>query len=98
MGGNGGLGEPGTRPDYVQPGRKPPWLRVKLPAGPAYGTLRQTIDTHRLHTVCESAKCPNMGECWARGTATVMILGNVCTPLLRILQHRHRKATGAGSR
>ncbi len=68
-----------SKPDYAQPGRKPPWLRVKLPAGPTYAQLRQTIDTHKLHTVCESAKCPNMGECWARGTATVMILGNVCT-------------------
>jgi lipoic acid synthetase len=71
-----------ARPEYTQPpggGRKPPWLRVKLPAGPVYGELRQTIDKHKLHTVCESAKCPNMGECWARGTATVMILGNVCT-------------------
>lgn len=68
-----------TRPDYVQPGRKPPWLRVKLPAGPTYSRLRATIDEHKLHTVCESAMCPNMGECWSRGTATVMILGNVCT-------------------
>jgi lipoic acid synthetase len=67
------------RPEYTQPGRKPSWLRVKLPAGPAYEALRKTIDDHKLHTVCESAKCPNMGECWARGTATVMILGNVCT-------------------
>ena len=68
------------KPDYaLAPGRKPPWLRVKLPAGPAYAELRNTIDTHKLHTVCESAKCPNMGECWARGTATVMILGDVCT-------------------
>jgi len=71
--------ESSARPDYTQPGRKPPWLRVKLPAGPNYAQLRETIDNHRLHTVCESAKCPNMGECWARGTATVMILGNVCT-------------------
>jgi lipoic acid synthetase len=63
----------------LQPGRKPPWLRVKLPGGPAYSQLRENIDKHKLHTVCESAKCPNMGECWARGTATVMILGNVCT-------------------
>jgi lipoic acid synthetase len=68
-----------TKPEHAQPGRKPPWLRVRLPAGPAYHALRQTIDSHKLHTVCESAKCPNMGECWARGTATVMILGNVCT-------------------
>lgn len=67
------------KPDHTLPGRKPPWLRVKLPAGPVYTDLRHTIDNHKLHTVCESAKCPNMGECWARGTATVMILGNVCT-------------------
>jgi lipoic acid synthetase len=68
-----------TKPDYTQPGKKPPWLRVKLPAGPNYSDLRANIDKHKLHTVCESAKCPNMGECWARGTATVMILGDVCT-------------------
>jgi lipoic acid synthetase len=68
-----------TRPEYTLPGKKPAWLRVKLPAGPAYAALRNTIDSHKLHTVCESAKCPNMGECWARGTATVMILGDVCT-------------------
>jgi lipoyl synthase len=67
------------KPEHTQPGRKPPWLRVKLPAGPAYTTLRHNVDSHHLHTVCQSAMCPNMGECWARGTATVMILGNVCT-------------------
>lgn len=67
------------KPDHMLPGRKPAWLRVKLPAGPTYADLRETIDKHRLHTVCESAKCPNMGECWGRGTATVMILGDVCT-------------------
>ena len=67
------------RPDYMQPGRKPPWLKVKLPGGPEYMRLRALIDEHRLHTVCESAKCPNMGECWGRGTATIMILGDVCT-------------------
>jgi lipoic acid synthetase len=68
-----------TKPEHTQPGKKPPWLRVKLPAGPVYSDLRSNIDKHHLHTVCESAKCPNMGECWARGTATVMILGDVCT-------------------
>ncbi len=67
------------KPDFMAPGRKPAWLRVKLPAGPGYGSLRQTIDDNRLHTVCESAKCTNMGECWSRGTATIMILGDVCT-------------------
>ncbi len=59
--------------------RKPPWLKVKMPAGPGYQRLRALIDEHQLHTVCESARCPNMGECWARGTATLMILGDVCT-------------------
>lgn len=59
--------------------RKPPWLRAKLPGGVGYQRLRNIIDKHRLHTVCESAKCPNMGECWARGTATIMILGDICT-------------------
>ncbi len=67
------------KPDYTFSGRKPPWLKVKLPAGPAYNSLRALIDEHQLHTVCESAKCPNMGECWGRGTATIMILGDVCT-------------------
>ncbi|WP_269538627.1 lipoyl synthase [Cerasicoccus fimbriatus] len=59
--------------------RKPDWLRAKLPNGPGYMATRKNVDEHALHTVCESAKCPNMGECWSRGTATVMILGNVCT-------------------
>jgi lipoic acid synthetase len=65
-------------PDFVKR-RKPHWLRAKLPGGPGYHKLRALVDEHRLHTVCESAKCPNMGECWARGTATLMILGDVCT-------------------
>ena len=68
-----------NKPDFMAPGRKPAWLRVKLPAGPGYSRLRGVIDENRLHTVCESAKCPNMGECWSRGTATIMILGDVCT-------------------
>lgn len=59
--------------------KKPSWLRAQLPGGPEYQQLRGIIDTHKLHTVCESAKCPNMGECWSRGTATIMILGDVCT-------------------
>lgn len=63
---------------YVS-GRKPQWLRAKLPGGPGYQRLRAIIDEHALHTVCESARCPNMGECWSRGTATIMILGDVCT-------------------
>ncbi len=63
----------------VDPRKKPAWLRAKLPNGPGYLATRANIDEHRLHTVCESANCPNMGECWSRGTATVMILGDVCT-------------------
>ncbi len=59
--------------------RRPDWLRVKLPYGKTYRNLVEIIDTHELHTVCQSARCPNMGECWTAGTATFMILGNVCT-------------------
>ena len=59
--------------------RKPEWLRAKLPTSVEYKEVREIVDTNDLHTVCKSAQCPNMGECWSRGTATVMILGNVCT-------------------
>ena len=59
--------------------RKPEWLRAKLPTSSGYKLTREIVDTHDLHTVCKSAQCPNMGECWSRGTATVMILGNICT-------------------
>lgn len=59
--------------------RKPDWLRVKLPVGPEYAKVRKLVDNYKLHTICESGNCPNMGECWGAGTATFMILGNVCT-------------------
>lgn len=59
--------------------RKPDWLRVKLPTGPEYARVRQLVSDHKLHTICQSGNCPNMGECWGAGTATFMILGNVCT-------------------
>jgi lipoic acid synthetase len=59
--------------------RKPAWLRAKLPSGPGFTAVRQLVEGAHLHTVCQSAQCPNLGECWARGTATVMILGNICT-------------------
>jgi lipoic acid synthetase len=59
--------------------RKPDWLRVKLPIGESYKKVRSLVDTHKLHTICESGNCPNMGECWGEGTATFMILGNICT-------------------
>jgi len=59
--------------------RKPQWLRVKLPTGEEYIKVRNIVDKHKLHTICQSGNCPNMGECWGAGTATFMILGNVCT-------------------
>jgi lipoic acid synthetase len=59
--------------------RKPPWLKVPAPGGPTYRRLKKTIEEDNLHTVCQEANCPNVGECWERGTATFMILGDVCT-------------------
>ena len=59
--------------------KKPEWLRVKLPIGENYKHVRSLVDNYKLHTICESGNCPNMGECWGAGTATFMILGNVCT-------------------
>ncbi len=59
--------------------KKPDWLRVKLPIGESYKHVRGLVDNHKLHTICESGNCPNMGECWGEGTATFMILGNICT-------------------
>ncbi|QDU72141.1 lipoyl synthase [Mucisphaera calidilacus] len=64
--------------DYVRR-KKPAWLRAPLPGGEGFARVRSLLNEHGLHTVCSSAKCPNMGECWARGTATIMILGDVCT-------------------
>jgi lipoic acid synthetase len=59
--------------------KRPDWLRVKLPVGQEYAKVRRIVDQNKLHTICESGNCPNMGECWGAGTATFMILGNVCT-------------------
>lgn len=59
--------------------RKPDWLRVKLPTGQNYKKVRKLVDEYKLHTICQSGNCPNMGECWGAGTATFMILGNTCT-------------------
>tara|TARA_B100001027_G_C16261935_1_gene329927 strand:+ start:977 stop:1840 length:864 start_codon:yes stop_codon:yes gene_type:complete len=59
--------------------KKPSWLKVKLPTGESYKKVRNLVSEHKLHTICESGNCPNMGECWGAGTATFMILGNVCT-------------------
>ena len=58
---------------------KPKWIRVKLPTGKKYAELRNLVDKYDLHTICTSGSCPNMGECWSEGTATFMILGNICT-------------------
>ena len=58
---------------------KPKWLRVKLPTGKEYREVRKIVENYKLHTICESGSCPNMGECWGEGTATFMILGNICT-------------------
>ena len=62
-----------------RPAKKPDWLRVKLPIGPEFKKVRELVDTYKLHTICQSGNCPNMGECWGAGTATFMILGNICT-------------------
>jgi len=69
----------GGAKDQLAIKRKPPWLRAKVPGGPGYQRLKKIMDEHKLFTVCEEAGCPNMGECWARGVATIMILGDTCT-------------------
>ncbi len=66
-------------PALSRPAPKPKWLRVKLPTGKKYTSLRGLVDKYDLHTICTSGSCPNMGECWTEGTATFMILGNICT-------------------
>jgi lipoic acid synthetase len=63
--------------------RKPPWLRVRLPSGARYDAVRRTVRTHALATVCEESHCPNIGECWSNGTATIMLMGSVCTRACR---------------
>ncbi|MDH5609275.1 MAG: lipoyl synthase [Cyclobacteriaceae bacterium] len=70
---------PVIKPETITRTKKPDWLRVKLPVGKEYANVRKIVDHHKLHTICESGNCPNMGECWGAGTATFMILGNVCT-------------------
>ena len=65
--------------DLKEKTKKPKWLRVKLPIGKEYKKVREIVDNHGLNTICQSGNCPNMGECWGAGTATFMILGNICT-------------------
>jgi lipoic acid synthetase len=67
----------------VVTGQKPPWLRAKMPTGKGYSTVNSIVDEHRLSTVCEESMCPNIGECWNAGTATIMVLGSVCTRACR---------------
>ncbi len=73
-------GEPGARPVSLS---KPPWLRVRVPTGAGFSAVRAAVHEHRLATVCEEAKCPNIGECWNAGTATLMLMGAVCTRACR---------------
>ena len=72
----------GTEVGALRP-RLPEWLKVKMPGGPRYMELKQLMRGHRLHTVCEEARCPNIGECWERSAATFMILGDICTRACR---------------
>ena len=67
------------REAHLTPGRRPPWLRVKAPVTENYLRLKHLMRNHHLHTVCEEALCPNIGECWGRGTATFLLLGDICT-------------------
>ncbi len=75
-----------------QPGHKPPWLKVRLPSGAAYNRLKESFRGLKLHTVCEEARCPNLAECWQSGTATIMILGDVCTRGCRFCAVKTAKA------
>ncbi len=70
--------EKAHKPDNAQP-QKPSWIRVRAPGGPGYAATRQIMREHKLSTVCEEASCPNAGECWSQGHATMMIMGDVCT-------------------
>jgi lipoyl synthase len=73
------MSETATAAELEKPRRRPEWLRVKLPTGENYRKVREIVSEHKLHTICQSGNCPNMGECWGAGTATFMILGNICT-------------------
>src|SRR3954462_9516133 len=74
---------------------KPDWLKVRAPGGDTYHRLKQTFRELDLHTVCEEARCPNVGECWREGTATVMLLGDVCTRGCRLRAVRRGGGGGA---
>jgi len=78
---NGVKHNPGASP--VPRGNKPDWLRAKVPAGEGYQSIKRNVREHRLSTVCEESMCPNIGECWNAGTATIMLMGSVCTRACR---------------
>ncbi len=73
--------------------RKPDWLKVRAPSGDNYARIKNMLGDLKLATVCQEAKCPNMGECWSGGTATIMLMGDVCTRV-QVLSRRHRKSKG----
>ena len=72
-----------SRASENEVGRKPPWLRVKIPSGAKYQNVLKTVEDHQLATVCQESHCPNIGECWSHGTATIMLMGSVCTRACR---------------
>jgi len=84
----------GTAQQEAVPRHRPEWLKAKIPGGENYARLKNLVGTHNLHTVCEEARCPNMGECWNNGTATFMILGDVCTRSCGFCAIRTGKPTG----
>jgi lipoyl synthase len=69
----------GWQPDPQHPRRRPPWIKVKAPSGETYEEVHRLMRSKTLHTVCEEAQCPNIGECWGRGTATFLMMGDTCT-------------------
>ena len=105
----GPSGEPPTDPRSIaasrsastasrSPARKPGWLRVGVPGGERYQKVRETLRGLRLHTVCEEAHCPNVAECWGGGTATVMLMGDVCTRGCRFCDVKTARAPAAARR
>ena len=88
-------------PELIQPKtnnhrRHPDWLKVKLPSGEVYARVRNLVKTNRLHTICEEAKCPNLSECWSHGTATFLILGDICTRHCLYCNVKSGKPNGSG--
>jgi lipoyl synthase len=78
--------------------RKPQWLRARMPGGERFEAVRQNVREHRLSTVCEESHCPNIGECWNNGTATIMVMGSVCTRALQVLRGGYRQPEGLAGR